>query len=127
MDRDIIRLPVDADFAAVLRQSEAGGGLKHVVVTRGDRIAGVLRVNTDFRRAQEDTGIALGDVAQRTFVIARQDDIVFDLVTRMSRRGASMAVVVSGRGRPRARDVLGVISKEHVADSVADSIRPYAV
>ena len=36
-----------------------------------------------------------------------------------------MAVVTKGRGRPRAADVVGVISKEHVADAVADSIKPY--
>ena len=37
-----------------------------------------------------------------------------------------MAVVVKGTGVPRGEDVIGVISKEHVADSVADSISPYA-
>jgi CIC family chloride channel protein len=38
-----------------------------------------------------------------------------------------MAVVVSGSGRiPRTSHVLGIITKEHVADSVAESIRPYA-
>ena len=36
-----------------------------------------------------------------------------------------MAVVVRGNGAPSASDVLGVITKEHVADSVALSVRPY--
>jgi len=27
---------------------------------------------------------------------------------------------------PRPKDVRGVITKEHIADSVADSIKPYA-
>ena len=31
-----------------------------------------------------------------------------------------MAVVVRGRGVPRGDDVVGVITKEHVADSVAE-------
>jgi CIC family chloride channel protein len=34
--------------------------------------------------------------------------------------------VTKAKGRPRAADVLGVITKEHIADSVADSIKPYA-
>jgi CIC family chloride channel protein len=34
-----------------------------------------------------------------------------------------MAVVVRGHGVPRGGDVAGVITKEHVADSVADSIK----
>jgi CIC family chloride channel protein len=43
----------------------------------------------------------------------------------MWRRNAIMAVVVSGQGIPRGSDVVGVITKEHVADSVADSVKAY--
>ena len=43
----------------------------------------------------------------------------------MWRKGSVMAVVVRGRGPPHAEDVAGVITKEHVADSVAASVRVY--
>lgn len=127
METDIIRLPADTDFDAFLRSPETGIGLKHVVVTRGDRIAGVVRVNTALRRGLERayTGVTLGSVAQRNFIIAREDDIVFDVVTRMTRRNAAMAVVTRDVRRPHAADVVGIISKEHIADSVAESIKPY--
>lgn len=36
-----------------------------------------------------------------------------------------MAVVVRGRGVPRAKDIAGMITKEHVADSVANSVKIY--
>jgi CIC family chloride channel protein len=36
-----------------------------------------------------------------------------------------MAIVVRGRGVPRPDDVAGVITKEHVADSVASSVQIY--
>ena len=36
-----------------------------------------------------------------------------------------MAVVVSGHGVPRASDVVGVITREHVANSVADGLKIY--
>ena len=36
-----------------------------------------------------------------------------------------MALVVAARGVPRPEDVLGVITKEHVADSVAASVKMY--
>ena len=36
-----------------------------------------------------------------------------------------MALVVRGRGVPRPGDVAGVITKEHVADSVASSVKMY--
>jgi len=42
------------------------------------------------------------------------------------RKNAIMAVVVRpSRGLPRASDVAGVITREHVANSVAESIRIY--
>ena len=36
-----------------------------------------------------------------------------------------MGVVVDGQGRPRADNVVGVITKEHIADEVASSVRMY--
>src|SRR5260370_35163965 len=102
--------------------------LQRVAVARDDRIAGVLRVNTGIRPGLEgaDTGVTLGDVASSDFTVAHEEDIMFGVIGRMWQRGAMMAVVVRGNGAPLASDVLGVITKEHVADSVALSVRPYA-
>lgn len=37
-----------------------------------------------------------------------------------------MAVVVrAGPGAPRTEDLIGVVSKEHVADAVAETVRIY--
>jgi chloride channel protein, CIC family len=127
MDRDVVLLPAETDFAAFLRETSAGG-FKHIVVTKDDRIVGVLRVNTELRIGLETaySGVMLGDIAQKNFTIARAEDVVFDVVERMWRRGASMAIVTKGNGwLPRGKSVVGMISKEHIADSVADSIRPY--
>ena len=128
MDKDVLVLPAAMDFDSFLRQPEHQGALKHVVVIRNNRIYGVLRVNTGLRRGLEAayTGVTLGDVAQRDFTIAREDDIVFDVIDRMWRKGGAMAVVVAGKGVPTGAEVRGIISKEHVADSVADSIKGYA-
>jgi chloride channel protein, CIC family len=102
--------------------------MQRVVVTRNNGIFGVLRVNTALRRGLEDayTGVTLGDVAQRDFTIAREDDVVFDVIERMWRKGGTMAVVVDCKGVPTDADVRGIITKEHVADSVADNIKDYA-
>ncbi len=128
MDTDVLILPAENDFDAFLRRPEHQGAMKHVVVIRSNRIFGVLRVNTALRRGLEDayTGVTLGDVAQRDFTIAREDDIAFEVIKRMWRRGGAMAVVVGGKGVPTEADVKGIITKEHVADSVADSIKGFA-
>jgi CIC family chloride channel protein len=127
MERDVIVAAADADFDAFLRQHGSAGGMKHVVVTRGKHIAGVVRVNTGLRRGLEAayTGVSLNDVAQRNFTLAREDDIVFDIVQRMARHNATMAVVTATGGHWQPSQIVGVISKEHIADSVAESIRPF--
>jgi chloride channel protein, CIC family len=127
MDADIQVLPAEASFDDYLRQPEHAGRMRHVVVTDKGHIYGVIRVNTGLRRGLEGahTGVSLGDVASRNFTVVGENETAFDVIRRMWRRGAIMAVVVRGRGVPRGSDVAGVITKEHVADSVADSIKAY--
>jgi CIC family chloride channel protein len=127
MDADIQVLPAEASFDDYLRQPEHAGRLRHVVVTDKGHIYGVIRVNTGLRRGLEGahTGVSLGDVASRNFTVVREDETAFDVIRRMWRRNAIMAVVVRGHGIPRGSDVAGVITKEHVADSVADSVKAY--
>jgi hypothetical protein len=96
----------------------------------GKAILGVLRANTGLRRGPEGayTGASLGDVASRNFPIAREEDIMFNVIGRMSRKGAVMVVIFRGAGLlPYASDVAGTIAKEHIAVSVSEGISPYAV
>ena len=127
MEKDFQLLPRSTGFDEFLRMPERGGTLRHIVVTDGDRIAGTLRVNTSLRHGLEGayTGVSLGSVASETFTVAHENDIMFDVIHRFWRKNASMIVVVRGTGIPRAAAVVGVITKEHIADSVADSVRPY--
>lgn len=127
MDADIQVLPVEESFDQYLRQPQHAGRLRYVVVTDKGHLFGVIRVNTGLRRGLENanTGVSLGEVANRNFTVVREDETAFDVIRRMWRRNAIMAVVVRGRGVPRGSDVAGVITKEHVADSVADSVKAY--
>lgn len=67
----------------------------------------------------------MGNLAQRRFTIVRPTHVVFDVIVRLRRRNAMMGIVVDGAGRPRANIVVGVITKEHIADEVAASVRFY--
>jgi CIC family chloride channel protein len=127
MLRDVAILDEATTFAALLQMSESAGGLRHVVVTRHNHIAGVLRVNTDLRGAVGATGsaVTLGELARRNFTVVREDAAVFDVIRRMRRKNAAMALVIPLAGHPEASRVLGVITKEHIADSVANSIGLY--
>jgi chloride channel protein, CIC family len=120
-------LPAETEFDDFLSRPEHAGRMRHVIVTRNNRIFGVVRVNTGLRRglAKVDTGITLGDVARSNFTIVREDDIAFEVIQRIWRKAAVMAIVMRGRGVPRPQDIAGVITKEHIADSVASSVQIY--
>jgi CIC family chloride channel protein len=127
MDRDVLVVPAGMSFEELLARPDNQRRMRHVVVTEGRRIAGVMRVNTALRAGSQSAapGTALDELASRDFTIVRAGDVAFDVIRRIWRKGAIMALVVPDRGVPRADMVLGIITKEHVADSVADSIHVY--
>jgi CIC family chloride channel protein len=49
MERDIVIMPAEADLGEFLARPEHKGRMKHVVVTKGERIVGVIRINTVLR------------------------------------------------------------------------------
>jgi CIC family chloride channel protein len=129
METDVPILPAETKLDDFLQRPENKGAIRHLVVTRGSRISGVLRINTGIRQqlARTQTDVTLGDVARRDFTIVQENDAVFDVIRRMSRRGVTMALVVDGNRRaiPRPHQIRGVITKEHVADSVAKTVSIY--
>jgi CIC family chloride channel protein len=128
MDRDILILLQDMSFDAFLRLPDHGGRMRHVVIARGDEILGGLRVNTGLRHGLEgaNAGVTLGEVGMRNFTIAGEKNIVFNVIGRITRENAAMVIVSRTAGPSHATDVSGRITKEHIADSVAESIGPYA-
>ncbi len=66
----------------------------------------------------------LGDLVRPNFTVVREDDVAFDVITTIWSKRAAMAIVVS-RPREEPQRVLGVITKEHVADTVARSVEVY--
>jgi chloride channel protein, CIC family len=127
MDKEMVLAPATMSFDTFLCLPDHNRRIRHVVVTDGNRIVGVLRVNTALRQGSEGprSGVPLRDIASRNFTIVREDDIVFDVIRRIWRKRSMMALVIHGRGAARPGNVVGVITKEHVADSVAASVIVY--
>lgn len=127
MLRDVATMDEAISFSQFLAVAEQAGGLRHVVVMRRNRVVGVLRVNVDLRRAVGAAGaeVRLGELARRNFTVVREDAAMFDVIARMQRKGAAIALVIPRIGYPQAGRVLGVITKDLIADSVANSIGLY--
>ena len=131
MEKRFVLVPAETRLDQFLRLPEHSDGMRHVIITHGEHIAGVVRINAGLRTgmAELETGITFGDVASHHFTIVRETDVAFDVIVRLWRRGGVMALVVHrdapGFHVPRPADVIGVITKEHVADAVAASIQAY--
>lgn len=124
MLRDIVVTDEGTTFSDFARAEQATSGIRHVVVTRQRKVVGALRLNLDLRRAvgAAMTEVTLGSLASRNFTVVREDAATFDVIARMKRRGSDVALVIPHAGSPEANRVLGVITKEQIADSVASSI-----
>jgi CIC family chloride channel protein len=131
METDFDLVPAETRLDEFLRAPDHGTGMRHVIVTRGERIVGAVRINAGLRTgvAEIEAGVTFGDVARRDYTIVRASDVAFDVIVRLWRRGGAMALVVHphtpGFHVPRPSDVIGVITKEHVADAVAAGIQTY--
>jgi chloride channel protein, CIC family len=127
MDKEVIVAPAGMRLEELLALPACRGGMPHVIVAEGHRIVGVLHVTTTLARLAQGTGaeIVLREIASRSFTIVRENDIAFDVIQRLLRRRAVMALVMHGEGVARPANIAGVITKEHVADSVASSIKIY--
>ena len=127
MDKDVVRLPAATSFGAFLAAPENRGRMRHIAVTAGNRIVGVLRVNTALREAPAEApaGATLGELASGAYTTAHENDIMFEVIEDIWRRNAAMALVLRDHGTATPDDIVGVITKEHVADSVAASVKVY--
>jgi len=126
MDRNFVVLPAGMSSRNFIEQRALEELPGQIIVTEGDRITGLAAVNDVLRmtyRLEAGSELTLGQLAHTDYILARETDVMFDVISRMSRRGARAVLVVSGpRLVPRADSPVGVITKEHIADSVSDSL-----
>jgi len=128
MDTDLLLAPADMALDDFLdAHADYAGRMCHVAVTENDRILGAIRFNMALphESAKHRPGLTMRDIATHKFTLVHEKDIAFDVIRRMWRKQAVMALVVSQYGPPRPENLVGVITKEHVADSVADSVQVY--
>jgi CIC family chloride channel protein len=128
MERDVLVLDEATTFSDFKRLAAAQGGLRNAVVTRDGAVLGVLLADADLRRAvgSAEDETRLGELVRPNFTIVGETEVAFDVINAFKRKNVIVAIVagVAQAGAPQR--VLGIITKEHVADTVASSIELYA-
>ncbi len=127
MERDVLVLDESTLFSAFLGMSAAQGGLRHAVITRGGKITGGLRVNLSLRRAVSAGAeeVRLGDIAFKNFITVYESDAAAGVIKALSAKNAAMAIVITRTAPDEPDKVAGVITKEQIADTVANSVALY--
>jgi chloride channel protein, CIC family len=126
MERDVLVLDESTLFITFLSMAAAQGGLRHVVVTRAGKIIGGVRVNVGIRRAVGGSDeVRLGDLVGQNFIVVAEDDVAFDVIKAITQARAAIAIVVARTAEEEPDKVVGVITKEHIADTVSRSVELY--
>ncbi|MCR4267117.1 chloride channel protein [Nitratireductor sp. ZSWI3] len=117
MNRDFHVLPGEMTVAEAVKQIDVTTA--KLVVTDGQRISGFIRLGT-LRADIEKLGKErLDELSSNAFIIAAERSNLNDVITRMSRRQRSYAIVIkANRGVPRPDEIVGIIDREEVAQSV---------
>jgi CIC family chloride channel protein len=114
-----------AKAGSTLRESmgwEDGDDLRAIVVEREGRIVGLIPPRSGlWRESASNAGRLVDEFVERRVVVCRDVDLLSLALARLKQHRSGAAIVFHGTGRPRARDVVGVITKRAIADAVIDN------
>ena len=101
---------------------EAEDDLRAIVVERNGRIVGLVPPRSGlWREARVSPDALIDRFVEVPPALCRDTDLLSLVLARLRRQRAGAAVVFSGAGRPRAHDVVGVVTKRAIADAVINN------
>ena len=113
-------MPIE-DFAKLVSQ---GDGLCFLVEDQKS-ILGIVSGKDALKALNAPSGMTLGELAEKEYITISEEVPVFEIVRRMRAEGANTAIVVS-KGKPlTSGNVVGVITREQIADLIEQSVVSY--
>jgi CIC family chloride channel protein len=114
-----------ARAGATLREAIGGedpNDLPAIVVEREGRIVGLVPPRSSlWIESRVHPDMPIDQFVESRVVICRDVDLLSLVLSRLKRHRSGAAIVFHGEERPRARDVVGVITKRAIADTVIDN------
>ena len=121
MERRFLVAKAGATLNEVLA-AEDEDDTRAIVVERDGRIAGLVPPRSGlWREARNDPNLTVDRFVETRPVVCRDTDLLRLALARLKRHRSGAAIVFHGPGRPRAQDVVGVITKRAIADTVIDN------
>jgi chloride channel protein, CIC family len=114
-----------ADAGTTLRDSmgwEDVDDLRAIIVKREGRIVGLIPPRSGlWRESVSNADRLVDDFVESNLVVCRDVDLLSLVLARLKRHRSGAAIVFHGTHRPRASDIVGVITKRAIADAVIDN------
>ncbi|HJZ19849.1 MAG TPA: chloride channel protein [Bradyrhizobium sp.] len=96
--------------------------LRAIIVERQGRIVGLIPPRSGlWLESHGNPNLLVEDFVESRAVICRDVDLLSFVFGRLKRHRSGAAIVFHGVDRPRARDIVGVITKRAIADTVIDN------
>ncbi len=96
--------------------------LRAIIVEDEGRIIGLIPPRSGiWRESVNNPNRPVEEFVEKRLVVCRDVDLLSLVLARLRRHGAGAAIVFHGAHRPRASDVVGVITKRAIADAVIDN------
>ena len=93
--------------------------LPPIIIERGRHIVGLVPPRSGlWSAALREPTAPVDRFARPDFVLVRDTDVMSRVFARMNRHNRGAALVCKGRGVPRVEDIVGVITKRAIADTV---------
>ncbi len=103
--------------------AEVEDDLRAIVVEREGRIVGLVNPRSGLWREARTNPTALVDrFVEKRPALCRDTDLLSLALVRLKRHQSGAAIVFHGDGRPKASDVVGVITKRAIADAVIEDV-----
>jgi CIC family chloride channel protein len=123
MEESFPVLEAEATLEEAAEALAATGERGFLVVAGGGRVREVASADAVLRAVtSEGRGASLAGLTGTRFVVADGGETLFELASRMRRRGAPVVVVTEGEGEGGQRPVAGLVTRDRIAEVVAGSI-----
>ncbi len=96
--------------------------LRAIIVEREGRIVGLIQPRSGlWREGASNASRLVDDFLEKQIVVCRDVDLLSLALARLKRHRSGAAIVFHGENRPRVSDIVGVITKRAIADTVIDN------
>ncbi len=119
MEKRVIGIQMDMTINEVLKEYGESGILSFVV-SEGNTVVGVVTMKYLLRQLDKD--VTVGEVMSAEYVVAKENDVLFNIIGKMRKRRCPTALVTLNGKCASISDVVGIITKEEIAEAAADQV-----